>query len=142
MSPKGAGKSGRSKKKLIMIAAAIVLALAGGGAGGYYLFSPKSKTKPAPKPGLVVPIDPITVNLTDGHYLKLGFALQATDKVAEAPDGSKAIDIAIDLFSNRSVAELSSNDERRRMKKDLAEKISKAYDEEIMDVYFTEFVMQ
>ena len=47
------------------------------------------------------------VNLADGHYLKLKLALQATDRRPEAPDGSKALDIAIDLFSNQdSMAEL------------------------------------
>jgi flagellar FliL protein len=133
----------RSKKKLIIIIVALVIAVGGGGTGGYFLFAPSEPAvEPEPVPGLVVPLEAVTINLADGHFLKLKIALQATAEVAEAPDGSKALDIAIDLFSNRTLAELSSNDERKRMKKELAEKVEKAYHEEIMDVYFTEFVMQ
>ena len=108
----------------------------------YFTFlSGPSKPKP-PEPGKVVPLDAITVNLSEGHFLKLKMALQATATVAEAPDGSKALDIAINEFSNRSVAELSSNAQRAKMKQELKEKIVKAYKDEIMDIYITEFVMQ
>jgi flagellar protein FliL len=136
------GAPKKSKKKLIIIAVALLIAVAGGGAGGYFMFAPKSTTKPAPKPGIVIPLEAITINLQEGHFLKLKLSLQATTAVAEALDGSKALDIAIDLFSNRSVAELSSNEERNRLKQELAEKVGKAYEEEIMGIYFTEFVMQ
>lgn len=140
---KSKGKSGGKKKMLIIVLVAVVVALGGGGAGGYMLFAPKTAApEPPPKPGIVVPLDPVTINLKEGHYLKLGLALQATDKVAEAPAGAKALDAAIDLFSNRTVAELSSDEERKAMKKELAKKCSEAYEKEIMDVYFTEFVMQ
>jgi flagellar FliL protein len=133
----------KSKKKLMIIVAAAVVALGGGGAGGYMMLAPKAaEAAPAPKPGKVAPLDAMTINLAEGHFLKLKLSLQATIDAAELPDGSKAQDIAIDLFSNRSVEELSSNAERTRVKKELVEKVSKAYDEEVMDVYFTEFVMQ
>lgn len=136
----------KSRKKLIMIIA-IAAVLLGGGAGGYLMFKPSSATaEPAPEPGMVVPLDAITINLADGHFLKLKLSLQATADVAEAPDGSKALDIAIDLYSNREMAELMSNAERERSKTELKEKIEAAYtvdkEKEIMDVYFTSFVIQ
>jgi len=139
--PAEAAPPKKSKKKLLIIVAAAVLLL-GGGAGAYFAFlSGPSKPKP-PEPGKVVPLEAITVNLTEGHFLKLKMALQATAAAAEAPDGSKALDIAINQFSNRSVAELSSNAERATMKAELKEKVVKAYKDEVMDIYFTEFVMQ
>jgi flagellar protein FliL len=131
----------KSKKKLIIIIAAAVVLL-GGGAGGFLAMSGGSAKKPEPKPGKVVPMDAVTLNLADGHFLKLKLALQATADAAEAPDGSKAVDIAISQFSNLPVSELSSNAAREKAKKDLTEKVEKAYDGEIMAVYFTEFVMQ
>lgn len=131
----------KSKKMLIIIVAAVVL-LGGGGAGAYFMLKGPSK-KPAPVPGKVVAMDAITLNLADGHFLKLGLALQATAAAAVTPDGSHADDIAISQFSNMAVAELSSNAQREKEKKELKEKIVKAYGEdEIMDVYFTTFVMQ
>lgn len=141
--PAGEEKPKRSRKKLIIIIAAAVIALGGGGIGGYLMFAPASaEAKPKPVPGTVVPLDAVTINLADGHYLKLKLSLQTTDKVTETLDGSHAQDIAIDLFSNRSVAELSSNEERKRAKKELTEKVEEAYEDEVMAVYFTLFVIQ
>jgi flagellar FliL protein len=137
----------RSKKKLIIIVLAAVLVI-GGGVGGYLMFfgSSKKATKPAPVAGVVAPLDATTINLADGHYLKLQMSLQATNKVAEAPDGSKALDIAISLYSNQSSTQLLTKEGRDKSKEQLKEKVVKAYtvkdEEEIMDVYFTTFVIQ
>ncbi|WP_433073176.1 flagellar basal body-associated FliL family protein [Dactylosporangium sp. CA-052675] len=138
---------GGGKKKLIMIVAIALVALIGGGVGGYMMFAPKKATaEPAPTPGVVSVLDAITINLADGHYLKLKMTLQATTEAAEAPDGSKALDIAISLYSGRKMDELMSNAERDRTKKELVDKVVKAYTEdkkkEVMDIYFTTFVIQ
>ena len=137
----------KSKKKLIIMLAVVLVALIGGGAGGYFMFKPaEAEAEPEPVAGVVVPLDALTINLADGHYLKLKLSLQATADAVEAPDGSKALDIAIDLFSNRPMAELFSNEERVRAKEELKVKVVKAYTEEdvkmVMDVYFTTFVIQ
>ncbi|MGI5241596.1 flagellar basal body-associated FliL family protein [Dactylosporangium sp. CA-139066] len=135
------------KKKLIMIIAIALVALIGGGAGGYMIFAPKKATaEPPPTPGVVSVLDAITINLADGHYLKLKMTLQATTEAAEAPDGSKALDIAIEEYSGRKMDELMSNAERDRTKKELVAKVVKAYTvekkKEVMDIYFTTFVIQ
>ena len=135
------------KKKLIMIIVIALVALVGGGVGGYMLFAPKKATaEPAPTPGVVAVLDAITINLADGHYLKLKMTLQATTEAAEAPDGSKALDIAISQYSGRKMDELMSNAERDRTKKELVDKVVKAYTidkkKEVMDIYFTTFVIQ
>ncbi|GLL01035.1 flagellar basal body-associated FliL family protein [Dactylosporangium matsuzakiense] len=127
------------KKKLIMIAAIALVVLVGGGVGGYLMLKPKkAEAEPAPTPGVVSVLDAITINLADGHYLKL--------KMTEAPDGSEALDIAIDEYSGRKMDQLMSNAERERTKKELIAKVVKAYTKdgkkEIMDIYFTTFVIQ
>jgi len=139
----GAEAPKKSKKMLIIIVLAVVV-LGGGGAGAYFMFfksSGKEEVK-APEPGVVVPLDSITINLEDGHFLKVSIALQASADAAEEPNGSKALDLLISQFSNKSVAELSTNEARDEQKKELVEKIKKAYEEEVYDIYFTEFVMQ
>ena len=141
------GKKKGGKKKLIIILVAVLL-VAGG--GGYFMFGKGGGTKAPPKPvaGAVVPLDPITINLAGGHFLKLGIALQATKTAKEAPDGSQALDIAIEIFSNRTVAELNTTAGRDKFKKELTGKVVTAYADpktkvqSVMDVYFTEFVMQ
>jgi flagellar FliL protein len=120
-----------------------VLLLAGGGAGGYFMFAKGGEAEvETPEPGVVVALEPITINLTDGHFLKVSIALQAAADASHEPEGSRALDLLISQFSNKSVDELSSNDAREAQKKELIEKVKKAYEEEVYDVYFTEFVMQ
>jgi flagellar FliL protein len=136
-------KKKKLSKKLLIIILAGILVLGGGGGGGYYyFFASGPKEEPKPEPGKVIALEAITMNLRDGHFLKLKLALQATIDAKEAPDGSKALDIAITLFSNMSIAELSSSAARETAKKELREKITEAYHGEVMDIYFTEFVMQ
>lgn len=131
----------KSRRKLLIIVAAAVLLL--GGAGGYFfLFAGSDGEEPPPVPGVVVVMEPVTVNLADGHFLKVAIALQAIEGGHGEPDGSKALDLAIDHFSNRKMAELSSAEGRHKAKEELVEKVGEAYHGEVMDVYFTEFVMQ
>lgn len=138
--PKKGKKGPKSKKKLIII---VVLVLVLGGAGYKFTLGKGGATvKPPLVAGKVVPLEAINLNLAGGHYLKLGLALQATTLATEDPDGSKALDIAIDLLSNRSLTDLDTTAARDRYKKELVTKVNKAYEDEVMDVYFTEFVTQ
>jgi flagellar FliL protein len=129
------------KKKIIMIAIVVVLLGGAGLAAKTMLFSGDS-APPPPVAGLVTSLDAVTVNLASGHYLKLKLALQATDAVAEELDGSHAIDIAIAQLSDKDMSELSSAAGRKKAKAELLKEVKEAYDGEVMDIYFTEFVMQ
>jgi flagellar FliL protein len=142
-------KKGGKKKLLIIIIVAAVVVLGGGGVGAYFAFfahSGEENAHPEPTPSAVVVAEAITVNLADGHYLKIAIALQTTTNAVEAVDTSKALDIVISQFSNLEVAELSTNKQREAEKAELTEKVVKAYTEEkleyVMAVYFTEFVIQ
>lgn len=131
-------KKGGGKKKLVIIA---VLVLVLGGAG-YWFFLKPSGPPPPPEPGEVLTVDPIQINLEGGHYLRIGVALQLTSSIAHAPDGSKALDAVIDLFSGRDMAELQKPKERHHLKEELMEHLEHEYHGDVMEVYFTEFVTQ
>lgn len=94
-----------------------------------------------PVPGEVVVLEPIQINLTKGHYLRLALALQLTKETAEV-DGSKALDAAITLFSGRQPEDLLEAKERASLKRELVGELAETYEGEVMDVYFTEFVTQ
>jgi flagellar protein FliL len=136
----------KSKKKLIIIVLVLVLA----GAGAYVMLGKGKKpaAPPAPVAGTVLALDSVTLNLADGRYLKLGMALQFTKEASvsgegTAPlDGSKALDLAIAQLSDRQIISLNSAAARSKAKATLMKAITKAYDGAVMDVYFTEFVMQ
>jgi flagellar FliL protein len=135
------GKKG-GKKKLILIAAPLVLLIAV--AAVYFLVLKGGSSGPQKvvhTPGPVVLIDPITINLAGGHFLKLGMALQPEASATET-DGAKALDLAIELFSGKTVAELSTKEGRDKAKATLVEQVYEKYDKQVYDVYFTEFVYQ
>jgi flagellar FliL protein len=143
------GKDGapKSKKKKLMILGAVLLV-----AGAAYMFvlKPKPAAGGAPEPGLVVKLDPLTLNLEGGHYLKLSMALQFTAAAsaggghggADEPDGSQALDLAIAQLSNKKIAELNTATARDKAKATLLKSVAEAYHQDVMDIYFTEFVMQ
>lgn len=133
----------KSKKKLIIMIVAVLLLVSAGG-GGYLMLTGGSAEAADAKPekGAVVALEPITINLADGHYLKLGFALQATAEAHEEPDGSKALDLAISQYTDMKIAELSTAKGRDHAKAELLEKLKEAYENEVMDLYFTQFVTQ
>jgi flagellar FliL protein len=137
-------KKGAKKKKLMIIGAVLLVA----GAAYMFVLKPKPAATGAPEPGLVVKLDPLTLNLDGGHYLKLSMALQFTAAgsagatVKDGPDGSKALDLAIAQLSNRKIAELNTAQAREAAKKSLLTAIETAYKNKVMDLYFTEFVMQ
>lgn len=142
----GDAKGATGKKKLLVVLA--VMLLLGGGAAWYLLLGPGSKSAEAVEPepevelGSVISVDPISINLADKHYLKLGLGLQVVAEVEEEPDGAKALDAAISLYSGRSMDELADPVRRDALKEELTVSLQKAYHDEVVDVYFTEFVMQ
>lgn len=157
------GKS-RKKKKLVIAAIAAVVLLGGGVGGTYTLMKPDtaSATEEVKEevlvPGDVTALDPITINLADGRYLKLGIALQqvlseAGGEGSSELDGSKALDLAIGEFSGLSINDLSNAESRQKYKDELEAKIIEAYVAEpleegeeglkqVMGIYLTQFVMQ
>jgi flagellar FliL protein len=132
----------KSNKKLIIIGAVVLLLVGAFGAKTFLM--PKAKPGP-PKPGAVVKMDDITMNLADNHYLRLGLALQLVEKVdATTIDGSAALDQANSLLAGRTEDSLDSAAAQDAVKKQLAKKIEalEVYKDKVMGVYFTDFVMQ
>ncbi len=145
---KDAAEAPKKSRMLLIIAIALIV-LGGGGAGAFFVFSGDSaEAAEAPVKGAVVTMDDaLTINLAGGHYLKLGFALQATEEAGEEEiDMSEAIDLAIDEYTGMDTAELETEKGREKAKQELLENIEKVYnvgDEHIiMDIYFTQFVTQ
>lgn len=140
-----AAGGGRRKKLLLLIVVGVLVAagaaawfLLGRGGGG------EPVAEPAPEPGEVVQVEAISINLADGHYLRLGLGLQLTaDAGAHGPlDPSKALDLAIALYSGRTMAEVSDPATRDALKGELKHQLAEAYHEEVIDVYLTNFVTQ
>ena len=137
-------------KKLVMIVVPVLLAVV---AAWYFVLGPGSGGSAAeekPKKaehGEVVALDPITMNLADGRLLKVGLALQLP---LEPPDGgghgefsgSVALDEAIAFLGEHTYDQLAAPAARQAAKKELSHRVNERYHHGVLEVYFTEFVMQ
>lgn len=141
------------KKKLIMIVAAV--AVVGLGAAYWFLAGPGKATaaatdateatasaEPTYDLGDVLAIDSISINLQGGHYLRLGLGLQLISSVHTVPDTAIALDAAIALYSGHTTEELADAATREELKDELASELFELYDEEVVAVYYTDFVTQ
>lgn len=135
----GAGRGKR--KKLVLIIGVLVVALAA--AAYFFVLAPKGDdgVEPAPEPGAVLAVEPMSINLAEGRYLRLGFGLQLTTEALEV-DTAMARDAAISLFSGRTVGEISDPASRAALKFELAAQLAELYDGEVMGVYLTDYVTQ
>lgn len=131
------GTPGKGRKLLL---AALAVLLLGGAAGWWFMIRP-AHAEEEPKPGSVLQLEPIQLNLAGGRYLKVGIALQAVEG-AEHVEGSKALDATIELFSGATVEDLADPRTRAEMKTFLREELEERYHGEVMEVYFTDFVTQ
>lgn len=134
-----AAGQGRAKRLLV----ALVALVAVGGAAWFFLFSGGTAEAEAPVAGEVLTLEPVTVNLTGGGYLKIGIALQFTEDAAaegEEPDGSKATDLIISQFSQAQPVDVAGA--REALREALEQRIIEAYDGAVMGVYYTEYVTQ
>ncbi|HEV7525553.1 MAG TPA: flagellar basal body-associated FliL family protein [Acidimicrobiia bacterium] len=98
--------------------------------------------------GPVLELDSKTMNLDGTHFLKIGISLQLP--AASVPDdvkikenwGSIASQLAIDTFSGRSFAELSSDSLRRQLQHEIGNEVCRRTEGKVVTVYFIDFVMQ
>lgn len=139
--------AGTSRKKLVLLLVALLVV--GGGAGYWFLVGPgagasEEVVEKAPEPGEVVQIEPISINLADGHYLRLGLGLQMAKEVSSYgdPKTAPALDHAIALFSGRPMAEVVSSEGREALKAELLTLLETSYEGDVIGVYFTEYVTQ
>jgi len=157
---KGDGDEPKKKSKLPMIIVGVVLA-----AGAYkFVLAPK-KTPPAEaaaaahgaagattpttvKEGEVLALPDLTLNLADSEprYLRVGIALilqAGTSTESMKNEAAKASDVAVDVLSAKTYADLHKPGAKEEVKKLLSEKVREAFEgKKVARVIFTSFVMQ
>ncbi|MGY1732337.1 flagellar basal body-associated protein FliL [Geodermatophilus sp. SYSU D01045] len=142
----GEEAEGGRKKLVVLLALLLVVA---GAAAYFFLFTGEAEAE-EPVAGEVVALEPVTVNLAGGGYLKIGISLQATEDAASGGhggggvDGSKALDLIISTYSQAQPADVAGA--REALKESLEHQIVEAYTEDgvemVMGIYFTEYVTQ
>ncbi len=136
---------GRKKVVLVLV---LVLLLAGGGGAFLVLGGGSGDAHAEPVPmGPVVDLEPLTLNLADGHFLKVGLSLQlAADSAAghggDPLNGARARDAAIGIFGKKTYDQLLTPAGRTSARTTLEKEVRHRYPGEVVGVYLTEFVMQ
>jgi flagellar FliL protein len=161
VSKKKEGDEGKGKKGMAIYAVLLIVGVFVGktflGGGGASAATSGAAATTTTVKGTVVTLGDTTVNLSDGHLLKVGIALQLTGEselgtVAEGapkPDANdptkgwaEAMNIAIGVFGDQTYAQLIAPGGRETARQLLAAKLKVAYPEDIDDLYLYEFVMQ
>lgn len=151
-----APKGGKGRTILIAV---LIAAVTGGAVAAFFLLGPGKAQQaagtptatettpsvpgqPTGEPGEVLTTDPININLDGGHYLRLGLALQLVSELESEPNAAQAQDLAIALFSGKAITDVSSSEGREALKAELLTQIWEAYEGQVLDVYFTDYVTQ
>lgn len=157
---------GRDRRRSPILPALIVslgLVVAGylvGGRGGQISTSGASATIPVEEPtvGHVIDLPPVNVNLADGRYLRVGVAMgvaHSDDEIldtgteAAETEGSSAAeptapaaDLVLETFAGKSFEELAVEPGRETARAALHEGLRTFYGDKVLQVFFTQFVMQ
>jgi flagellar FliL protein len=150
------GKGGTVKAIGLAVGFAVLGAVVGPkllGGGGAAPAGAAEDTTTTTEAGPVVVLDAVTLNLADGHLLQVGLALELAPDAAggghdEAADDdptkgyAKALDAAIDVLGDQSMASLSAPGGREGAKAALTATLGELYAGSVVGVYFHEFVMQ
>ena len=137
-----------SRLRIVVVVLAVLLI----GAGVYmYLGNGSSEAPASVQPvavaaidkGEVIKLEPIFINLKNERFLKVGLALQTSLTGDDAElDGSIALDAAIEVFSNKDLDQLVTESGRAQLKEALLTLVTEKYGAQVIDIYFTECVMQ
>lgn len=144
-----ADKEGGGKSNLVP---AIIIA-AGLLGGGYFMggsgdgsSAAAPTTTEAPVLGEVAQMEPININLKDGHFLRVGVGLQLIEGVEksefEKGETARANDVIIGMLGGSDMAEIATAEGREHVKKELKKELKEVYEGDVIDVFFTDFVMQ
>jgi flagellar FliL protein len=147
------GKSAKGRK---MGKVALVLVLLVGAAGGYLAkgagggaeAAGATATTAPPKPGLMVELDPMSLNLADGRYLRVGVAVQLVEGEGHDPEswlaehGPVIRDLLIAQLGGVHAADLTDAAGRDVVRGTLLRAANERLEGKVYALFFTEFVMQ
>ena len=138
-------------KKLIIVAAAGVLAIGGGTAAamkfGIFGSGAVTRAQPAAPKVAYVEVREMTLRLADSaseHYIKLDPVLAVQAKEAEAMENKLPIvrDRIVTVVTARSSTELASPVGQRKLKEDLVSTLHKDFQDTLVDVYFSDYLVE
>jgi flagellar protein FliL len=140
---------GKSKKSLMLIIVALIV-LGGGGTAFFMLRGHAAEPTAENGKGLIV-FDPFIVNLADSggsRFLRVNLQLvvaeesEAKELTEEPVKLKRARSSILELLAVQKSDSLITDDGKQVLKKSILERASKALGIKVLDVFFSEFVVQ
>ena len=152
----------KSRKGLFIILTVLIVVLAGAGGGAYWFLFRGAEAQAAEAgaeaepeaeevPTGIVPFEPFVVNLADpgvSRFLRVSLTLVADEEhAAELEHDEVALmrvrSAILELLSQKQSGQLVTPDGKAELKKSIAEAAAHAaHDLKVLDVLFTEFIVQ
>jgi flagellar FliL protein len=141
------GSTGKKKSMKMKIIILVVLLAAAGVGAKLTVLAPKKKAAATavvvkPVPGPVIKLDDQTLNLSGGHFLVLQINVQATKGTDPALDMTEGVQAVIDMYSNKSVLDLTGQAARDKYLQVLIGRLKALYPKKIMGGFYGKFTMQ
>ena len=149
-----AAAEGKKGKKGLIITILVAMIAIGAGAGGtwYYMKTSGGEEEPAkPKPTAFADLEVFTVNLDeDGHYLQVGLTVKIRETPVAAEIKKQMPEIRnriLMVLSSKKPAEISNTAGKQQLSQEILNEIkqslsSEEFQEDVLDVLFTSFVIQ
>ncbi|GAB6076230.1 flagellar basal body-associated FliL family protein [Desulfurobacterium crinifex] len=130
-------------KKFLLFLLAVFVFVGGGGVLFYVLQKGEDEQKTAAS-FKIMELEPIVINLSDGHYIRIAIALGYTGKESELKSKLPAInDILITTVGAMSSKELISPEGKELLKENLLLKINSVLSGvQVRNIFYREFIVQ
>jgi len=144
----------KSKKPMlimVLVVVAVVVFTCTLAFGKKIMAKDKGKKTVVVEKGTIIPLDEFLVNLTDSgsdHFLKVALALEFTKKSGKTPetikeDSPRLRDAVLAVLGTKSRDDIAKVDGRVKLKDEIKTNVNKALgDDEVLNVYYTNFVTQ
>lgn len=138
----------KKKGKGLMIALIVLGTILVAGALAFWFFvrpmlnaDAEEQGPPEPVPGAVQTVESMNINLADGHFLRIGFAIQLSTE-AEEVEPARILDRTIAQYSGRKLSEVLDPAAREELKDQLKDQLNLLYEDQVLDVWLTDYVAQ
>jgi len=131
-------------KKFLLFLVVVSIFAGGGGVLFYFLQKGKSEQQDISTSLRIMELEPVVINLSDGHYIRIAIALGYTGDESELKNKLPAInDVLITTVGAMSSKELISPEGKELLKENLLLKINSVLSGvQVRNIFYREFIVQ
>ena len=131
-------------KKFLLFLVVVSIFAGGGGVLFYFLQKGESEHQDISTSLRIMELEPVVINLSDGHYIRIAIALGYTGDESELKNKLPAVnDVLITTVGAMSSKELISPEGKELLKENLLLKINSVLSKvQVRNIFYREFIVQ